>query len=169
MSNSGVLVTDVNVSQEERSLVDKDFLTPSAFCDAYHPQVRAMAHHLTRDCTSDSERVAALLRWVRNQIAHRTMPYPQAASDTLLSQTGSCTNRANLLVAMLRALGIPAGFHLLKMEAKDSYGLLGSPVFHPFPDDSFHMFCAVMLGEEWIKCDPTKWHLLLENNLADAR
>lgn len=160
MSSTGVLVTDV--VQERRSLVDKDFLTPSAFCDSNHPQIRTMARHLTRDCASDSERVEALLRWVRDQVVHRETPYPQAASDTLLSQAGSCTNRANLLAAMLRALAIPAGFHLIKTEAKDRYGLLGSPVFHPFPDDSFHMFCAALLDDEWVKCDPNKWHLLLK-------
>jgi transglutaminase-like putative cysteine protease len=164
MSSSSYFVNDV-----ESSLVGRDYLDPSAFCDSNHPRIRALARQLTAECSTDEEKVAAVLRWVRNGIGHRALPYPQAASDTLACRSGSCSNRANLLVALLRALGIPAGFHLLKMEVKDCFGLLESPVFHPFPaEDSFHLFCAVLLGEKWVKCDSTKWHVLLASPMSES-
>ncbi|HXV64976.1 MAG TPA: transglutaminase-like domain-containing protein [Vicinamibacteria bacterium] len=172
MSSSSYLATVPDETfcgeSEESNGSDRSYLAPSAFCDSDHPLIRAIALELTKDCSSDAERVAVLSNWVRDRIGYRIPPYPQAASDTLNSKAGSCSNRANLLVALLRSLNIPSGFHLLKVEAKDCFGRLASPVFHPFPDGSSHVFCAVQLGNKWVRCDPSKWHMTVESAFSES-
>ena len=132
------------------------YLASSRFCDAHDLRVRRLAFELTKGCTSDNEKAVRLFRWVRDQIKYRLGLYPHTASETLQERSGSCSNKANLLVALLRAAGIPAGFHIIHVKTKEYFGPLCSTVFHPFLSDrSLHIFCGIFIDDRWLKCDPS--------------
>jgi hypothetical protein len=97
-----------------------------------------------------------LFEWVRDAVEYRLGLYRHTASETLAQRWGSCSNKANLLVALLRALGVPAGFHLLEVKTREYFGPLAPPAFFPFVSHrSLHVFCAAQLEGRWVRCDPT--------------
>lgn len=133
-----------------------EFLATSRYCDVEHSDIHDQAHQLTRSCRSDIEKAVVLFEWVRDEVEYRLGLYKNTASETLAQGWGSCSNKANLLVALLRALEVPAGFHLLEVKTREYFGPLAPPAFFPFVSHrSLHVFCAVHLEGRWVRCDPT--------------
>jgi len=90
------------------------FLAVSPVIDYDHPEVAAQAAALTAGLGSDTAKAEALFLFVRDAITHsadaRQNPVTCAASEVLAHGTGFCYAKCHLLVALLRAVGIPAGF-----------------------------------------------------------
>ena len=89
------------------------YLAASPVIDHDHPAVTAKASDLTRGLLTDTDRAAALFRFTRDAIRHsvdyRCNPVTCRASDVLAQATGFCYAKSHLLVALLRAAGLPAG------------------------------------------------------------
>jgi len=68
-----------------------------------------------------------------------------SAMDTLVEQTGVCRDFAHLMIALCRAVNIPARFVTgIDYGASATLGL---------PD--FHAYVEVFLGDRWYSFDPT--------------
>jgi hypothetical protein len=82
--------------------------------------------------------------------------WSQKASETLATRMGSCTNKANLLVAMARVVGIPAAYEVLRVRGKHYLGPIWIPMLQDICDEvSSHVRAALFLDGRWMKCDPT--------------
>merc|ERR1711862_224032 len=66
--------------------------------------------------------------YVQNSIIYNVGIYNHMASDTIRFGYGSCSNKANVLVALLRAMNIPAGYGMCQVDATD-YFLWPTPEF----------------------------------------
>ncbi|MDQ3357003.1 MAG: transglutaminase-like domain-containing protein [Actinomycetota bacterium] len=66
-----------------------------------------------------------LYRFVRDEIPYAFGPWGVRASQTLAQGTGTCTNKANLLVALLRAAGIGAAYGVLRVDTQHYFGPIG--------------------------------------------
>lgn len=86
------------------------------------PAIAAQAKALTRDATSDLERVQAVARYVQ-AIKYVSIQIgmgrfrPHSASDVLAKSYGDCKDKANLMRTMLKTLGIDA--HLVLIYSGD--------------------------------------------------
>lgn len=87
------------------------YLASSEWIDHAHPAVRAQAAALRG--ADARETTARAFAWVRDEVRHagdhRAGPTTCRASDVLAARAGWCFAKSHLLVAMLRANGIPAG------------------------------------------------------------
>jgi hypothetical protein len=136
--------------------VEDQFLTASLFCDCQNNLIRQAVGNIVRNCSSSREQARRVFYWVRDSIKYELGLNQDKASDTLQKGAGSCTNKANLLVAMLRSLGIPAGFHTMYVKGKDYLGVFCTPTFNVFMGArSLHTYCSVRLEGRWIRLDPT--------------
>ena len=92
-------------------------------------------------------RVLAIQDWVRNRVTFisNSSNSNTSAVDTLIEQIGVCRDFAHLMIALCRAVNIPARF-----ATGTDYG--ADPVLGP-PD--FHAYVEVFLGERWIIFDPS--------------
>lgn len=88
------------------------FLAATPMCDSGTSTVRTLAEVVTRDAGDTREAAVALFYWIRDRIEYTMGDWNWKASETLRLRKGTCSNKANLLVAMARSLGIPAGFHI---------------------------------------------------------
>ena len=96
---------------------------------------------------SDIEKARIAFEFVRDEIPHSfdcdATVITARASDALKHRTGICHAKANLLAALLRSQGIPAGFCFQRITLAD--------------DDSMgycvHAFNAVHISGKWIKLD----------------
>ncbi|MQA75541.1 MAG: MMPL family transporter [Solirubrobacterales bacterium] len=130
-------------------------LSQTRYCDAKHPAVRALAGELTAELTGRAA-AARLFRWVRDEVPYAFGPWGVPASTTLAERAGTCTNKANLLIALLRAAGIPAAYGILRVNAREYFGALGPRLLTRHASrHSVHIYAAAHLDGRWVKCDPS--------------
>ena len=92
-------------------------------------------------------RVQAIQDWVKSRVVFtsNTSNSNTSAVDTLLEQVGICRDFSHLMIALCRAVNIPARF-----TTGTDYG--ADPVLGP-PD--FHAYVEVFLGDRWYIFDPS--------------
>ena len=92
-------------------------------------------------------RVLAIRDWVQRQVKFtpNSSTSSTSAVDTLVGRVGICRDFAHLMIALCRALNIPARF-----TTGTDYG--ADPVLGP-PD--FHAYVEVYLGDRWYIFDPS--------------
>lgn len=141
----------------------EDFLKPTEFCDSDHPDIIAAANAITWDCITEKEKAMSIFYYVRDNFPYTFGNWNWKASETLKSKVGMCTNKANIMVALLRAAGIPAGYGLLKVNAQDYFGPV-TPVSFRFMGSkrSVHIYPYVWLDGRWIKADASTDRALAE-------
>lgn len=125
-------------------------------CDA--ESIRKKAAALTKGLKTDKEKAIALFYFVRDTIKYN--PYDSAdryeysiASATLKRGYGLCFQKAAVLVAMCRAVGIPARFgfadirnHILSQRFLDM--MCGSNIL------IYHGFAEIYLDGRWVIATP---------------
>lgn len=92
-------------------------------------------------------RVQAIRDWVNRRVSFRpnTSTSATSAIDTLIAQVGVCRDFSHLMIALCRALSIPARF-----TTGTDFG--ADPALGP-PD--FHAYVEAYLGDRWYLFDPS--------------
>jgi transglutaminase-like putative cysteine protease len=92
-------------------------------------------------------RVLAIQHWVQRQVrfVSNSSDFTTSAVDTLIERVGVCRDFAHLMIALCRALNIPA-----RIVSGTDYG--ADPALGP-PD--FHAYAEVFLGDRWYLFDPS--------------
>ncbi|MCC2656946.1 MAG: transglutaminase family protein [Panacagrimonas sp.] len=134
-------------------------LSPTAFVDFDHPEVARFAREAAGDA-SDDARTRAVRLYYAVRDGFRYDPYGielsvrgLRASTVLADGRGFCINKAVLLAAGCRAIGVPArlGYadvrnHLSTERLRQSMG--GSDVFY------YHGYTSILLDGRWVKATP---------------
>jgi transglutaminase-like putative cysteine protease len=90
----------------------KEFLRPTDTIESEHPQVQDRARQLTQGCTTDVEKAVKLFAFVRDEIRYNIYMISMVAEEfrasfILEAGKGYCVQKAVLLAALSRAVGIP--------------------------------------------------------------
>lgn len=123
------------------------FLAADQFVDFHDPGIAACAAALFHPGMDPVQKARAAYEFVRDEIPHsfdcNASVITSRASEVLKHKTGICHAKANLLAALLRSQGIPAGFcfERITLANDDSMGYC------------VHAFNAVCLDGSWIKLD----------------
>ena len=131
------------------SNVMADYLKPSKYIDWENTDVLRTAHCLTEKSCDDISVVKALYHYVRDEIKHswdiQDKRVTAKASEVLREKVGICWAKSNLLAALLRAKGIPAGICYQRLTFGDT------------PDTGYciHALNAVYLEtpDKWVRID----------------
>lgn len=119
-------------------------------CNHTHPLVQRSARRLLRETPEATAQ--AVYHFVR-AMPYRFGGWQERASDTLVRGVGMCTSKANLQVALLRALGLPAGFVEIVMPM-GVLRLLMPERWSPLMRSQARHYCAaVLLGDRWHVAD----------------
>ena len=123
------------------------FLAATKYVDYNDEAIQQKAKELFFDCMSDVEKAEIAYKFVRDNIIHSfdcgAEVITARASEVLKAGTGICHAKANLLAALLRSQGIPAGFCFEHITLADDESL-GYCV---------HAYNAVWLDGRWIRLD----------------
>jgi transglutaminase-like putative cysteine protease len=121
------------------------YIYPSRYCQSDRLSLLAMKEfgHLPKGY----RRVEAIQTWVRQQVTFRsnTSNSNTSALDTLTDRVGVCRDFAHLMIAICRALNIPARF-----TTGIDYG--ADPTLGP---TDFHAYVEVFLDHRWYLFDPS--------------
>lgn len=136
--------------------INLEYLKPTQFCDSDSNWIRRAAANLKGQYHTDKMVAKKAFEWVRDNIEYQLGLTAESASETLLKGAGSCIHKSNLLVAVLRTLGIPAGFHLMRVKTREYFGALCTPRFNQFmSEESLHVYCAAQINGTWVRIDPS--------------
>lgn len=154
--NERIIATDLKAQGVEMEET-KSYLKPTPIIDCDHWIIKEKADELTKRQKEVKEKARNLFYFVRDGIKYdpympRYLQEHFRASNTLVRKDGFCVQKAVLLVALSRAVGIPAriGFavirnHLLPEKmAKMIHG-------NTLPE---HGYAELYLRDRWIKTTP---------------
>jgi len=133
-----------------------DFLQETRYCDFNNSAIKSLAYDLTSCFSSDTEKAVALFSYVRDNILYEFGDWGKKASVVLEQKRGMCTNSANLLIALFRAIGLPSGYGVMRVDTKEYFGPIMLSTFKGLVSDrSVHIYVYVYLNNKWVKCDPS--------------
>lgn len=124
----------------------KQYSAPTTGIESKHPKIEARARRIVGDAANGLEATQRIVSAVFRMLAKRSdSGRPESALRALEEGVGDCSGHAALVVAMCRALGIPA-----RRVAGIEYvvGRDGRPFARP------HIWAEVWLGR-WVGVDPT--------------
>jgi transglutaminase-like putative cysteine protease len=131
-------------------------LAVTAYCDHDHPSIKHALAGLSHGAADERAIAQAAFRFVRDEVPYTLGPWGVAASETLRERAGMCTNKANLLVALLRSAAIPAAYGVLRVNAREYFGVVGPQFLTRFvAAESTHVYAAAYLEGRWVRCDPS--------------
>ena len=133
------------------------YLKPTFVIDSDSKVIKEKATMLTEKYNSQKEKAKELFYFVRDKIVY--IPFPDSflieeyrASKTLQRRKGYCTQKAVLLTALARAVGIPArlGFadiinHLIPKKLLE---MMGTNKF------VYHGYSELWLDNKWVEATP---------------
>jgi transglutaminase-like putative cysteine protease len=119
------------------------YIYPSRYCQS--DRLLKLAFNEFGGLWQGYSRVLAIQHWVQQRVTFtsNTSDSSTSAVDTLIGQVGVCRDFAHLMIALCRALNIPA-----RMATGTDYGAaaaLGPP--------DFHAYVEVYLGDRWYLFD----------------
>lgn len=125
-----------------------EFLQSTAVIDSADPSIVAAAAEIAGDAVDDEQVARRCFLWVRDSVRHssdhRIPVVTCTASDVLEHRAGFCYAKSHLLVALLRARGIPAALCYQRL----SFDNIGSAFY-------LHGLVAVHLQRHgWYRVDP---------------
>ena len=124
------------------------FLAETLQFPVHHQQVIRLASRAVGSAHTDEDRLAALVAFVHAYVDYRPDAPPTSVLETIDRGIGDCTEYADLLTTLARALGWPA---------RTVVGLAYSDGNEPAL--AFHAWNEVALGGAWQAVDPT-WNQL---------
>lgn len=121
------------------------YLYPSRYCES--DKLQMLANQTFGQLPTGYQRVEAIRQWVneRTQFTSGSSNFTTSAIDTYLQQTGVCRDFAHLMIALCRALNIPARF-----SSGIDYG--ADPALGP---TDFHAYVEAFLDGRWYIFDPS--------------
>ncbi len=133
------------------------YLRPSDLCDFDRSdEIGAKAVELTGGSGTAEKMFRDVFAFVK-ELPYGLEDWDVAASETLARGWGMCSGKTNLLVALLRSLGIPARYRVYRIRGESSlWGrVTGEKDMGAAPVEQDHVDCEIRLGE-WVVCDPSR-------------
>jgi transglutaminase-like putative cysteine protease len=142
--------------------VSDDFLALSARCDWDRPSIQNIVLNICNSCESQKAAAAAIYYFVRDEIPFGFRSLRETASETLKWRQGQCAHKANLQIAMLRCLNIPAGYRNQSLDARAYEGFISDHAAEFLGDPLAHVYATAFLDGKWVGADATLDAALLD-------
>jgi transglutaminase-like putative cysteine protease len=129
------------------------YLKPTEYCDCNHQDVISKAEELTKNDETLEAKASSIFYFVRDRIPFQG-GLVLKASETLKAGNGYCVTKSNLQVALLRAINIPARYHVAHLKKDILRGVISKEGFERMYDIvTYHPWCECYLAGKWISCD----------------
>jgi len=131
----------------------EQYLKPTPIIDCDHETVKEKASDVTKREERIIEKAISLFYFVRDEIRFALEEH-SPASETLKRGTGQCVTKSSLQIALLRAAGIPARYHLVDLISDCLKGIISQEAYEGFGGViTDHPWCECHLSNKWISCD----------------
>jgi transglutaminase-like putative cysteine protease len=133
------------------------YLKPTARIDSDHPSIKGIAQDLIGGKREATDKAKSLFYWVRDEIKYNPFLALEVLEDYRASKTlergqGFCIEKAAILAAFARAVGIPARLHFADIRnhlvSDRLLKVMGTNLF------SYHGYTELYIDGKWVKATP---------------
>lgn len=127
------------------------YLEPTAMLNFQDEALQQLVKQRGWSDLAYEDRIKEIYDFVRNEIKfgyNRTDDIP--ASEVLRDGYGQCNTKSTLLMALLRAVGIPCRIHGFLIDKKMQKGALTGITYLLAPSKIVHAWTEVQLQDDWI-------------------
>jgi hypothetical protein len=130
------------------------YLRATELCDCDDPALKERAGRIVAGADTPREAAQRIFRFVRDAIPFdATLDIWQKASKTLRRNVVDYCNKINVQVALLRAAGVPARYHLARVEKEVLKPFIPAFLYDRLPSPVGHFWCECHLAGEWLACE----------------
>jgi len=119
--------------------------------DFRHPEIERLISDRRWSALALRQRIGAIYDFVRDEIA---FGYNEAddlpASRVLAEGFGQCNTKGTLLMALLRAAGVPCQFHGLTIDKALQKGAITGLAYHLAPREIIHSWVELWFDGRWV-------------------
>lgn len=131
-----------------------DYLSETPLVDYQAPSIQKLIAQRGWAELSEGERIGAAYDFVRNEVlfgynSDDALP----ASKVLADGYGQCNTKGTLLMALLRALGIPCRFRGFTIDKGLQRGVVPELVYPLAPRNIIHSWVEVQYRSEWLELE----------------
>lgn len=137
--------------------MEEIFLCSSYYLDYDHPAIESFVQKHILSCVDDKSKAISLYsavrdHWRYNPLKVHTHKEDWRASEIIQRADGHCLDKSIILVACLRAVGIPARLHLAKVKNH----IAVERIIERFGHDELtpHGMVDLLLNGSWLKVSP---------------
>jgi len=123
------------------------YLKPSKNCQSNSKYIKDLAKKITKGCKTKLDKAKAIYYWVRNNIEYSYYYNTKyGAKKAILKKKGNCVDQSHVIVALCRAVKIPARYvhGKCKFVSGHWYG---------------HVWTQIMVGKTWYVADASHFEL----------
>jgi len=132
----------------------QEYLKPTELCDCENAELKERASEIVVGVDSLREAAERIFRFVRDTIPfNATLDIYQRASQTLQKKVVDYCNKVNVQVALLRAVGVPARCHLVRVEKEVLRAFIPRFLYDRLPSPVGHFWCECYLAGKWVACE----------------
>jgi len=134
--------------------ISKNFLVETPMLDFNHPQIQSLIKQRKWRDLSQYDAIGAIYNYVRDEIIFGYNADDRlSASRVLKDGYGQCNTKGTLLIALLRAVGIPTRFHGFTIFNKLQRGAIPNYLFSLAPKRIIHSWVEVYQNNRWINLE----------------
>lgn len=143
------------MEQQLKESVDfKNYLKQTKILDFNAPDVRTLVNEKGWGKMTESEKVKNIYNFVRDEIKFGyNVSDNIAASQVLKDGYGQCNTKANLFMALLRAVGIPNRMHGFTIHKQLQKGAITGIWYKISPKNILHSWVEVYVNDEWFNLE----------------
>jgi hypothetical protein len=131
-----------------------EYLSPSPLCNFDKAVLRSMAMEISRSVSTPVEGALRVFKYVRDGIAfNATLDIYLKASEVIGRKTVDYCNKVNVQVALLRAIGIPARYHTVRVKKEILKHFVPGFLYSRLPNPVGHFWCECHIEGKWIACE----------------
>ena len=132
----------------------QEYLKPTKLCDCENAKLKERASEIVMGVDTPREASQRIFRFVRDTIPfNATLDIFQKASQTLRKKVVDYCNKVNVQVAFLRAVGVPARCHLVRVEKEILKAFIPRFLYDRLPTPVGHFWCECYLAGKWLACE----------------
>jgi transglutaminase-like putative cysteine protease len=131
--------------------MSETFLRTTRLLDYDAPSIQALVEARSWRALPTDDRIGAVYRFVRDEIAfgyNATDSLP--ASSVLADGYGQCNTKATLLMALLRAVGVPCRLHGATIHKSLQKGVVNGLFYAIAPTSIFHTWVEISSEGRWV-------------------
>lgn len=134
--------------------LSKNLLKHTPMLDFNHPQIQSLIEQRKWRDLSQYDAIGEIYNYVRDEIsfgynADDRIPASQVFKDGY----GQCNTKGTLLIALLRAVGVPTRFHGFTIYNELQRGAIPNYLFFFAPKRIIHSWVEVYYKERWINLE----------------
>lgn len=140
--------------QIEKSTDFRNYLKQTEILDFNNPSIKILIRDRRWNKLSEVDKVKSIYKFVKDEIKFGYNASDNiSASEVLKDGFGQCNTKANLFMALLRAVGIPNRMHGFTIHKALQKGAISGIWYKLSPNNILHSWTEVYLNGDWFNLE----------------